>query len=215
MLAWLRAHGFVRAVVNTHHLPEAFARAVLPLPVDLIHEPIIRGTAGGIAGARHLFGSPPIVVWNGDVLAEPPLAGLVERVTDGLCLAIAPRPRATGTVGIDDRGRVVRLRGERFGLEARGGDYLGVAALGAHCLETLPDRGCLIGDWALPELRRGETVLTVDAMGPWTDCGDLDAISEPTSTGSADVAWTSGTHPTASSVRRWSSGRASSDPAPS
>jgi mannose-1-phosphate guanylyltransferase len=174
VLAWLGAHGFVRAVANTHHLPEAFAAAVLPMPVDLIHEPTIRGTAGGIAGARHLLGPAPIVVWHGDVLVEPPIAELVERTTDGLCLAIAPRPRGAGTVGIDDQGRVVRLRGERFGLEVRGGDYLGVAALGARCLETLPDRGCLIGDWALPELRRGETVLTVDTMGPWTDCGDLE-----------------------------------------
>jgi mannose-1-phosphate guanylyltransferase len=174
VLAWLRAHGFARAVVNTHHLPEAFASAVLPMPVDLIHEPIIRGTAGGIAGARHLLGPEPIVVWNGDVLTEPPIAEVVARATDGLCLAISPRPSGAGTVGIDEQGRVVRLRGERFGFEARGGDYLGVAALGARCLQTLPDRGCLIGDWALPELRRGETVLTVDAAGPWTDCGDLE-----------------------------------------
>ncbi len=67
----------------------------------------------------------------------------------------------------------MRLRGERFGTEMRGGDYIGVAALGERCLATLPDRGCLIGDWALPELRRGGTVLAVDALGPWTDCGDL------------------------------------------
>jgi len=174
VLGWLRAHGFARAVVNTHHLPEAFTTADLPVPVDLIHEPIIRGTAGGIAGARHLLDPAPIVVWNGDVLCEPPLAELVRRVTDGLCLAIRPRPRGEGTVGIDVEGRVVRLRGERFGPEARGGDYLGVAALGTRCLRTLPAEGCLIGDWALPELRRGEPVLTVDAPGPWTDCGDLE-----------------------------------------
>jgi len=173
VLEWLRAHGFARAVVNTHHLPQAFATSVLPIPVDLVHEPIIRGTAGGVAGARHLLGPAPIVVWNGDVLCEPPLAELTRRVTDGLCLAICPRPRGEGTVGIDAEGRVVRLRGEQFGPEARGGDYLGVAALGARCLQTLPAEGCLIGDWALPELRRGEPVLTVDAPGPWTDCGDL------------------------------------------
>jgi mannose-1-phosphate guanylyltransferase len=173
VLGWLGAHGFERAVVNTHHLPEAFARAILPLPVDLIHEPNIRGTAGGIAGARHLLGPAPIVVWNGDVLGEPPIAELVARSADGLCLAIAPRPAREGTVGIDAEGRVVRLRGERFGLEARGGDYLGVAALGARCLRTLPDEGCLVGDWALPALRRGETVLSVDSRAPWTDCGDV------------------------------------------
>jgi mannose-1-phosphate guanylyltransferase len=174
VLGWLRAHGYARAVVNTHHLPQEFATARLPLPVDLVHEPTIRGTAGGIAGARHLFDAAPIVVSNGDVLCEPPLGEFSRRATDGLCLAICPRPRGEGTVGIDAGGHVVRLRGELFGPEARGGDYLGVASLGARCLRTLPDQGCLIGDWALPELRRGVPVLTVDAPGPWTDCGDLE-----------------------------------------
>src|SRR5512141_2234724 len=174
VLESLRAHGFDRAVVNTHHLPQEFAAAVLPLSVDLVHEPVIRGTAGGIAGARHLFDAAPIVVWNGDVLCEPPLDELIGRVGDGLCLAIRPRSRGAGTVGIDAEGRVVRLRGEQFGPEARGGDYVGVAALGDRCLRTLPAEGCLIGDWALPELRRGGSVLSVDAHGPWTDCGDLE-----------------------------------------
>src|SRR5262245_940568 len=52
--------------VNTHHLPEKFASEIeaLPLKVQCVHEPEIRGTAGGIAGARHLFEPGPIVVWN-------------------------------------------------------------------------------------------------------------------------------------------------------
>jgi mannose-1-phosphate guanylyltransferase len=183
VLEALRLHGFDRAVLNTHHLPDAFARVAFPIPVDLIREPIIRGTAGGIAGARHLFGPPPIVVWNGDVLGDPPLAELAEYREDGLCLAVAPRPKGEGTVGIDDQGRVVRLRGELFGIEARGGDYVGVAALGRRCLGSLPEQGCLIGDWALPELRGGGTVLSVDAPETWTDCGDVASYLE------ANLAW--------------------------
>ncbi len=173
LLGFLREQGLGSAVVNAHHLAREFAQRNWPLPVELVYEPVLRGTAGGVAGARHLLGPAPVLVWNGDVWAEPPIGDLLGRVSDGLCLAIAPRPREAGTVGLDDRGHVVRLRGERFGTETRGGDYIGVAALGARCLATLPDHGCLIGDWALPELRRGGKVLAIDALGPWTDCGGL------------------------------------------
>ena len=166
--------GIDSIVVNVHHLPERFGREIdrLPLEATIVHEPVIRGTAGGLAGARQRLGPGPVVAWNGDMLVDPPLAQLLARVGSGLCLAVAPRPAGEGTVGLGDGARVVRLRGERFGEEVRGGDYVGVAALGPRCLETLPEFGCLIGDWALPELRGGGTVTAVDAAVDFTDMGD-------------------------------------------
>lgn len=170
--------GFTEVIVNTHHLPEAFASLHEQLAVTLhrIHEPEIRGTAGGVAGARALFGPAPIVLWNGDILGDPPLAELLDAAAGGgLSLAVAPRPAGEGTVGSTADGRVARLRGQRFHPEARGGDYVGVAALGARCLATLPDVGCLIGDWALPELYAGRDVRVVPVAGGFSDAGDLDA----------------------------------------
>ena len=166
--------GFDSLVLNTHWLPETFPSVLtrLPIPARTVHEPEIRGTAGGIAGARHLLGSGPILLWNGDILVEPPVAELMEQVGDGLCMAIAPRPQGMGSVGCDAMGRVVRLRGERFGEETAGGDYVGVAALGERCLRELPAKGCLVGDWALPELRRGGRVRAVEIDGTWVDAGD-------------------------------------------
>src|SRR5688572_32813459 len=71
----LAAAGYREAVANTHWLHgkfDAFS-ARYGFALTLIHEPMIRGVAGGIAGARsHL--EPPVVVWNGDILLErPPL----------------------------------------------------------------------------------------------------------------------------------------------
>jgi len=170
----LAAAGFRGAVINTHHLPEAFASEIssLPLRIEAIHEPVIRGTAGGVAGARALLGPAPVLVWNGDILVQPPVDDLLAAVGQGLCLAVAPRPVGQGTVGLGADGRVVRLRGERFGDESAGGDYVGVAALGARCLQGLPGEGCLIGDVALPLLRRGDRVWTRPVSGDWTDAGD-------------------------------------------
>jgi mannose-1-phosphate guanylyltransferase len=166
--------GITSAVVNTHHLPEQFDRLLDTFAITLqaIHEPEIRGTAGGVAGARAWLDPPPVLVVNGDILVEPPVGDLFAAVGDGLALGVAPRPCGEGPVGLDRDGFVVRLRGERFGEECRGGDYVGVAALGARVLEVLPVRGCLIGDVALPALRAGRRIASA-SVERWRDAGDL------------------------------------------
>lgn len=181
LLAWacdqLALAGHEEVVLNTHHLPGTFESEIegLALEARVVHEPRIRGTAGGVAGARSLL-APPLVVWNGDIRAEPPLQALADAAVDGgLVLAVAPRAVGQGTVGLGADRAVVRLRGERFGSEAIGGDYIGVAGLGADVLSSLPELGCMIGDVALPRLRSGQSVRAVPTDSPWTDAGDLNA----------------------------------------
>jgi mannose-1-phosphate guanylyltransferase len=177
--------------MNTHHLSDAFPFEIesFPVGVHLIHELEIRGTAGGIAGARSVLGPPPIIAWNADIISDPPLAALmVAAEAGGLCLAIAPRPPLEGTVGVGEGGRLVRLRGRSFGPELAGGDYIGVAAVGARVFEQLPAEGCLVGDVALPMLDRGEPVVAVPANNPWRDVGSLSAYL------AANLDWLSATH---------------------
>jgi len=185
-LGQLHAFGFSKLLINVHHLAPLFANVVahFPQPVQVLQEATIRGTAGGVAGARAHFSSGPVLVWNGDILVEPPLDELMARVEpDDFCLAVAPRPRGEGTVGLGVGGQVVRLRGEHFGEEVEGGDYVGVLALGQRALERLPDEGCLFGDGALPLLRAGGRVNSVPVLKPWTDAGD------PPSLLRANLAW--------------------------
>ncbi len=182
----LRAAGFDRMVVNTHHLKGEFNNISrqIALKVELIHEPEIRGTAGGLCGARQLLSGPPVLLWNGDIAAAPPIADLLSSAAGGgLCLAVAPRPVGEGTVGLNVRGHVVRLRGQVFGSEARSGDYIGVAGVGKRLLDALPEVGCLIGDVALVELAQGGIVETADVSGSWSDLGD------PRSYHAANMQW--------------------------
>lgn len=177
----LRAAGITSVVINTHHLSRAFDSVFewLDVEVKVVHEPEIRGTAGGVAGARRHFGSGPVLVWNGDILADPPVDRLLEGAALGsLCLAVVPRPAGEGTVGLDVAGHVVRLRGEQFGEETSGGDYVGIAGIGPRTLANLPDKGCLIGDVALHELRRGGVIPTARLSGRWSDLGDVASYME-------------------------------------
>lgn len=172
-----RRAGAKRLVANVHHEHHKITRVIdeLSLDIDVVVEQTIRGTAGGVAGARPLLGSGAVLVWNGDILTEAPAAALLEQAAarDAMVLAVAPRSVGTGTVGLDEAGAVVRLRGQTFGREVTSGDYIGVMALGPSVVASLPAQGCVFGDVALPELARGRRVWTVPSAAPWSDLGDL------------------------------------------
>ncbi|MEP7120158.1 MAG: NDP-sugar synthase [Byssovorax sp.] len=171
--------GIHDAVVNTHHLAEAFTPqriASLPVRLRVIHEPTILGTAGGITHAAGLLGDGDVLVWNGDILVDFDLEELLEQHRSARAvatMAVAPRALGEGTVGIDVGGAIVRLRGERFGDEARGGDFLGITALGPVLRARLPREGCLIGDGCLPALRAGERVASITTTTEWDDIGSI------------------------------------------
>jgi mannose-1-phosphate guanylyltransferase len=175
--AQLARAGYPRALVNTHWLSEKFQAITDGFGVDLtlIHEAQIRGVVGAVGAARALLAAP-VIVWNGDILIDdPPIAQLVDRAarTGGVCLAVAPTT-GTGTVGLDEQGRLIRVRGQSFGQEARQGDYVGLFALGAGALSELPLMGDLFADYCLPLLQRGESVDTITIGGGWREVGSLD-----------------------------------------
>ncbi len=179
--ACLAAAGIEGVVLNIHHLAEAFteqALAQVPLAVHLIHEPAILGTAGGLRNARDRLAEGDVVVWNGDILIDLDAAALLDahrREGAGATLAVAPRAVGEGTVGLGEDGRVVRLRGHRFGDEARGGDFTGVHVIGAGLRDRLPSEGCLVGDVYLPALREGARLASFPAPAEWDDIGSIAA----------------------------------------
>ncbi len=178
--------GFREVVINVHHLASVFERTLArpAVPVRMLTEARILGTAGGVAGARAHLHSAPVLVWNGDILVEPPLDQLLAGCAPhSFCLGVAPRNVGEGTIGLNAAGHVVRLRGERFGTEVRGGDYVGVLTLGAELRDSLPEQGCLFGDVALPLLRAGGVITSAAVSGHWTDAGD------PSSLLAANWAW--------------------------
>lgn len=185
--------GWDRQVVNTHYQMERFheggrSQAFRPGTV-FVHEADILGTAGGVANAyrqghfQDTAGQEPrgLLVWNGDILADPPLAEAREAFLRAANLdavwIVAPRPLGEGTVGVDGDGFVCRVRHHCRGVEARGGDFLGISVLSGALLAQLPPRGCLVGDVLGPRLDAAPTaegegrIGVVWHEGPWDDLG--------------------------------------------
>ncbi|MDI1478788.1 sugar phosphate nucleotidyltransferase [Polyangium sp. y55x31] len=177
--------GVRRAVLNTHHLADRFDARILgalPLDASIVHEPKILGTAGGVAGAAAALGPGDVLVWNGDILAEVDVAALgaahVKAAGAGALATLAVAWRhptearvGEGTAGIGADGSVVRLRGERFGEEVRGADFVGVQIVGERARARLPAEGCLVGDVYLPAMREGARVASFAIDGGFSDLG--------------------------------------------
>src|SRR2546423_14639001 len=100
VLDHLIAAGVRSFVINTHHRPEAFREFFADgnyrgHPVQLVHEPEILGTGGGIKNVESLLRAEHFISYSGDLLTDIELASLVEehfRAGNDVTLAV----RATG-----------------------------------------------------------------------------------------------------------------------
>jgi mannose-1-phosphate guanylyltransferase len=174
----LREARVTRVIVNAHHRAQQirdFVRSYA-VGVSVSEEPELLGTAGALARAAPMIGAGDVLVWNSDILADVELQALADAHALGgaeAMLVVQPLARGEGSVGLDERGHVVRLRGESFAREVRGGEFLGIHILGAALRAKLPERGCLVGDVYIPALARGATIGTLCCKSRWYDIGML------------------------------------------
>jgi len=165
-----------RVVVNVHHRPDDLRAWAEAEGAVVSYEEELLGTAGGVARAADLLGEGDVLVWNGDILSDldpRALAGAHASGRRAATLAVLPRAVNEGNVGLGASGEIVRLRGERFGREVAGGEFLGIHAVGAELRPRLPERGCLVGDVYLPLLREGGALHAHVVDVAFTDIGSI------------------------------------------
>ena len=172
--------GVAPIVVNAHHRAGDMREFVRTRGrgIEVSEEPELLGTAGGLARAAALLGTGDVLVWNADVLAQIDLAKLMDaHATENAeaTLVVEKRSRGEGPVGIDEHGRIVRLRTQSFGAETHGGEFLGVSVVKASLRTRLPERGCLVGDLWIPALLSGVPLRAFFHAAPWCDIGTLDS----------------------------------------
>jgi len=189
-----------RLVMNVHHRPEEVATWAEGDGLLVSREVELLGTAGGVAQAAALLGAGLVLIWNGDILSDFDPRALVaahRAHAAEATLALVSRSAHEGNVGLASDGRIVRLRQETFGDEARGGDFLGIHVVGEALRGRLPERGCLVGDVYLPALRRGETLRAFETSAGFVDVGSVAQYLAANAAWLAARGLTSWAHPTA------------------
>jgi NDP-sugar pyrophosphorylase family protein len=185
-LRFLRSHGIREVVVNLHHLPEAIPAAVgdgsrLGMRVEFIVEHEIRGTGGGVLGARDFLDTgETFLVVNGDVLLEPDLHAALQLhgASDAVATMVVrrhPRAREYGAIEVDHEGRARRIPGAP---EVRGVTLEATMFTGLHLLEPaifdlLPEKGCIVRTAYRALLEAGEVVCASVDTGPWVELGTV------------------------------------------
>ncbi|MEX1045274.1 MAG: sugar phosphate nucleotidyltransferase [Chthoniobacterales bacterium] len=185
-LARLVAAGVERMVINTHRLPGEFVR-LFPeypgpsqyagVPVVFRHEEVLLETAGGLKNVEDLLLPGPVLVHNGDILAEMDLAALMAAHGRGgaVCTLALRSSGGPLQVGFDAAsGHVTDIRGE-LGSEAPRFLYTGVCVVDPVLLARIPSGQpvSFVTVW-LEALRAGEKIggIVLDE-GVWRDIGTI------------------------------------------
>jgi mannose-1-phosphate guanylyltransferase len=148
--------GVERFVVNTHKRPELFKNPFreneyLGHSINLVHEPDLLETGGGIKNAERYFGSDPFLTYSGDILTDINLQPLIDehfRCGNDVTLAL----RVTGLaseVALRDH-RVVDIT-NRYGT-AGNLDFANVAVWNPKVFQQIPPRQKIsfipiVADW--------------------------------------------------------------------
>jgi mannose-1-phosphate guanylyltransferase len=140
----LIATGIQRFVINTHRLPHLFEHQFAEKryrgrPVDLVNEPELLETGGGIKNAEPLLHDGDFLTYSGDILTDIPLDSLIEehfRAANDVTLAL----RETGfTPSIAYQQRRIVDIGERFGI-AGDYDFANIAVWSKEIFRRIPQR---------------------------------------------------------------------------
>jgi mannose-1-phosphate guanylyltransferase len=114
----LRAIGVQRFIINTHHCADKYSEAFPQscwqgIPLIFRHEPVLLDTAGGIKNIEDLITEKErIIVYNGDVITNMPLAPLLEKHF-ALKVDVTLALRSSGpllNVNIDQNGFICDMR---------------------------------------------------------------------------------------------------------
>jgi mannose-1-phosphate guanylyltransferase len=172
----LIATGIQRFVINTHRLPHLFERqfaekSYCDRSVDLVNEPELLETGGGIKNAEALLRDGDFLTYSGDILTDVPLDSLIdEHFRAGNDVTLALRETGFKPSIAYRRGRIIDI-GERFGI-AGDYDFANIAVWSKKIFQRIPQRKIsfipVLLDWIKEGGKIGGLVLN---EGKWFNIG--------------------------------------------
>jgi NDP-sugar pyrophosphorylase family protein len=138
--------GIEKFWVNTHRLTERFSqqfpnREYHGIPLDLVHEPDLLETGGGIKNLEHQIGEEPFIVYSGDVLTDLPLERLIEEhfsKRNDVTLALRTTGLSTSIHWQPETGRVVDLARTSASGEPGKFDFAGISIWNPSVFSRIP-----------------------------------------------------------------------------
>ena len=172
----LIATGIRRFVVNTHRLPHLFEHQFAEKnyrgrPLDLVNEPELLETGGGIKNAEPLLREGDFLTYSGDILTDIPLSSVIAehfRAGNDVTLALRETGFKPSIAFLD--GRIVDI-GEKFGI-AGDYDFANIAVWSRKIFQRIPQRKIsfipVLLDWIREGGKIGGVVLN---EGRWLNIG--------------------------------------------
>jgi mannose-1-phosphate guanylyltransferase len=174
----LIASGVECFIINTHRLPESFEQVFAENSyaghsVQLVNEPILLDTGGGIKNVQALLGTKPFIVYSGDILTDVDLEPLIEehfRAQNDVTLGLR-RDTGLGAGVVARNGRIVAISNESNPTDNF--DYANISVWNHEILGRIPSNEKvsfipIVTKWIGQNGRIGGVVLD---QGKWFNIG--------------------------------------------
>jgi len=169
--------GIQEFFINTHRLPEAFAKAFpessyFGTSLSFVHEPVLLDTGGGIKNIETLLGREPFITYSGDVLTDIRLQPLLDEHFDRRNdVTLALRHTGLGSAIAFRENRVVDIS-NRYGISGEY-DFANIAVWNSSVFARIPPKQKIsfvpvLGDWISQGGKIGGVVLE---EGKWFNLG--------------------------------------------
>ena len=169
--------GIQNIFINTHRLPDAFAKAFpensyFGTPLAFVNEPVLLETGGGIKNLEAELGREPFITYSGDVLTDIRLQPLIdEHFKRGNDVTLALRQTGLGSAIAFRENRVVDIS-NRYGVPGEY-DFANIAVWSPSVFARIPQKQKIsfvpiLGDWIAQGGKIGGVVLE---QGKWFNLG--------------------------------------------
>ena len=138
------AEGITDFAINTHHIPEAWEQ-IYPdnnyqgARIEFFYEEVLLETGGGIKNIASFIGNDPLLVYNGDILTDLDIKGLMDaHVHSGNVATLALFPSGPNcNVAVKD-GTIIDMR-NALGVHEGTHQFSGIYCISPEILDLIPE----------------------------------------------------------------------------